>query len=564
MSNYWTIAYFLIKLISSTVSTCFEPSTAFPVPSWPNGKHDLAPAFSAIGTGLDGLVANKKYDAVSISVEITSQSESLWSHFHTARKQNSTRPGASVVDGDSLYRIASITKTFTVLGLLYQHEAGNLNLETPIKHYIPELTGSIPWHDITLRALASQLSGIPRDFAQSDLLLELPDPTAIGLPPASKENLVRCDEYADFDPPCNETDLISWLNKAVPTFAPNQKSTYSNIAYELIGLAIARATNQTFESYIQDSILHPLNMTLSSFATPDDTHAVLPLGPNYWGIDEGVQNPTGGLYSSSADMSKFLRYVLTHYNAIATGINWLFPASWGGSTESFYGMPWEIFRTDRILEDSRRPVTFATKGGGLPGYVTLISVLPEYGLGVTVLVAFQDTPEILNEVQNLVTTSLVRAAEAFIWQDVEKVYDGTYTALDKHLNSTLELASSPSTGLIVNTFISNSTDILNHVAPGMFGNPTRAWRLQLFPTLLFKDEKKQEGEIFRLAPFFERDGKDRGAWDDFCFTEVDGQRYAGLPINEVVFWHERGDVEMPAWKVVMRRSENDEKLVVQG
>lgn len=65
------------------------------------------------------------------------------------------------VDGDSQYRIASITKVFTTLGLLYQHDAGNVSLDTTIDKYIPELqepdNGDIPWKDITLRILASQL-----------------------------------------------------------------------------------------------------------------------------------------------------------------------------------------------------------------------------------------------------------------------------------------------------------------------------------------------------------------------------------------------------------------------
>ena len=65
------------------------------------------------------------------------------------------------VDGDSQYRIASITKSFTILGLLYQHALGNLHLDDSIDKYIPELKepdkGELPWKDITLRSLASQL-----------------------------------------------------------------------------------------------------------------------------------------------------------------------------------------------------------------------------------------------------------------------------------------------------------------------------------------------------------------------------------------------------------------------
>ncbi|KAK5166877.1 uncharacterized protein LTR77_007606 [Saxophila tyrrhenica] len=563
-------AFLLASLISSTLSTCFDPSPAFPVPQWHNGAKDkhLASAFNSLRTKLDTFISNPKYSAASFSIELTSQTSSLFSHFHTAPERNATRPGTPKVDGDSLYRIASITKTFTTLGLLYQAEAGTLNLDDPVSDYIPELTGQIPFHDITLRALASQLSGIPRDFAQSDILLEIPDPTFIGLPPADKKNLIRCDEYADYDPPCNATDLVKWLNHHAPLFAPNAESTYSNLNFELLGLVLERVTNMTYEEYMQTSIFTPLKMSLTTISTPNDTHAVLPVGDNYWDVDEGIQNPTGAIYSSTTDMSTYLRYILTHYNALATGINWFQPASFATGLGSFYGMPWEIFRTDRILPESRRPVTFVTKSGGLPGYVSRVSLMPEYGLGVTILVACNEhCGEVLDRLQEVVTVEVVRAAEESVWEGLGVGYDGVYEAVDRELNSSIELVSSSGTGIVMNSFVSNGTDVLAEVVPKFWADPRKSWRLQLVPTLLYKDEKEQAGEIWRILAMYERkEGKGRDVWDDFCITDIDTAKYAGLPVNEVVFWHEEGVMELPAWKVTMKQStepKNDERFVVQ-
>ena len=88
------------------------------------------------------------------------------------------------------------------------------------------------------------------------------------------------------------------------------------------------------------------------------------------------------------------------------------------------------------------------------------------------------------------------------------------------------------------------------------------------PTLLFKDEKKQQGEIFRIVPAYDReDDVENGIWDDFCITDIDAALYAGRPITEVVFWHEREEVELPAWRVTMKKSRgaaNEQKLVVQS
>ena len=38
-------------------------------------------------------------------------------------------------------------------------------------------------------------------------------------------------------------------------------------------------------------------------------------------------------------------------------------------------------------------------------------------------------------------------------------------------------------------------------------------------------------------------------WDEYCPTDVDIALYAGLPVNEVVFWHGEGILELPAWKL---------------
>jgi CubicO group peptidase (beta-lactamase class C family) len=509
-------------VVSVVRGTLFDPSPAFPVPSWTNGAHDLRHAFDDIEAKLKELAVHSKFDAASFSVAVTSETETLWDYFHTARKRNETRPGVPHVDGDSLYRIASITKTFTVLGLLYQHQGGRLDLDTPISKYIPELSGEIAWHEITLRALASQLSGIPREFGQGDMLNAYPEPWKIGLPPVSRDGLPVCDEYHNYDPPCTPEDLIEALKSCKPVFAPNQQSTYSNVNYELIGIAIERAVGMKFEDYMQEAIFDPLEMELTTIKTPSDEHAVLPVGDNYWDVDEGVQNPTGGIYSSSNDMSKFLRHILTHYNAIATGVNWLMPASWATGMENFYGTPFEIFRTDKILTDSQRPVTFATKGGGLPGYVTLITAMPEYGLGITVLVGCDtDCSTLLTSAQEIVSVNLVRAAEQQIWKNIEKKYAGYYSAENSGLNSSLSLNCSSKSGLVITSFISNGTDVLNQVLPGEYVDDSREWRVQLVPTSLFKNESSKEGEIWRGVPAYERD-PDRGIWDSAGTTDIEG------------------------------------------
>jgi CubicO group peptidase (beta-lactamase class C family) len=146
---------------------CYEAQLAHPLPELDPDDAVLQHAFATINTDITIAIADAKFASTSFSVEITSSKESLWSKHHTARERNASRLDIPEVNGDALYRIASITKTFTVLGILYQHKAGNLSLDDPVDKYIKELKedheGTIPWKDITLRSLASQLSGIPRE-----------------------------------------------------------------------------------------------------------------------------------------------------------------------------------------------------------------------------------------------------------------------------------------------------------------------------------------------------------------------------------------------------------------
>lgn len=195
---------------------CYGRSPAHPLPDYNLNNALLTRAFQLIDVAIDALIADTKYDTTSFSIEVTSSKESLWSRHHTARERNSSRPDIPTVNGDALYRIASITKSFTTLGILQQHAAGNLSLDDPVDKYIKDLKGeqkgSIPWKDITLRSLASQLSGIPRDFAQGDLINHpdglLHGPIDLGFPPVPRVGLPNCDEYSsNYDRICKESGM---------------------------------------------------------------------------------------------------------------------------------------------------------------------------------------------------------------------------------------------------------------------------------------------------------------------------------------------------------------------
>ena len=272
-------------------------------------------------------------------------------------------------------------------------------------------------------------------------------------------------------------------------------------------------------------------MSKSTLSLPPDDAGVIPLEPQYWDVDEGIQAPTGAIYASSSDLSKYLRYILQHFNAITHAINWINPVSPSTGLNSFYGMPWEIFQTDRILKDSQRTVRFITKSGGLPGYTSIIMTLPEYDLGITILLAGK--PAFFSTIRETVTVALVRAAEELAIRQLKKHYAGTYISADSSLNSTMTLVAD-ARGLVIKEWISNSTDILKSgfirmVAP-------EHWYAQLVPTLLYRNEQEQKGEEWRMLITAERGESVGEVWDDFCITDMDSPLYANVPLNEAIFW----------------------------
>ncbi|KAL2398027.1 putative hydrolase M10 [Exophiala dermatitidis] len=620
-------------LIPHAAAECRYQSPAFPAPDYSQPIPELQKAFRQIEASITSLINSPnhpEFNSSSYSIEVTSAQKTLWTTFHTAVDKDPERPGADTVDGSSVYRIASITKTFTVLGILQQQALGNLHLDNPVVKYIPELAATTPttpgnqnaktpqiqWENITLHSLASQLSGIPRDWAQGDLVTGLPDPTVIGLPPipVDQAGLPACaasrkDPHDNSESqsrstkhkhkPCTKDDLLAKIRTKPPLFAPNQQSTYSNIAFELLGLVLANVTGVNYEDSITQTILAPLGMTGTSFIKPADKVAVLPRNISwYWDVDEGVENPTGGLFACSADMSRFLRHVLNHYNgpgSITNSLNWFQPASFTATMGSFYGVPWEIFRTNKILGNHDRVVTFITKAGGLPGYSTIIILVPEYELGITILTAGSEQA-LLDLLREAVTVPLIRAADEVARRQMESIYAGTYEYTDTdrngnnsdHLNSSLTLSYSTAHGLEITHFISNGTDVLAAI-PAYFHLDTKnnIYHLQTVPTTFTRsplddgNEDENNGERWRILLLSEprRDhdhdhktttaGHGVPVWDDFCITNIDMMAYAGKPFNELVFRNKIttgtdgsssfkfGTVELTGFRVSLDRVEKE-------
>ncbi|KAJ5609004.1 beta-lactamase family protein [Penicillium herquei] len=559
------IFVFLLVLASSqrAWSSC-EPEISYPAPRY--HAHSLNGTFQNIENSLNKLIKAGDYNGSSFSLEISSPSQTLYTKYHLDESL-----GGSPINGSSAYRIASNTKLFTALGILKQEAAGKLGLDDEVTEYIPELLSGkskVTWNGITIRSLLAHLSGLPDNYGDEDLLLMLSDPSIIGLPPLDadeEKNLPNCGAYTGWEIACTDADLSENLDKANPVFAPQKETSYSNLGFDLLGQVLAKVTKMKYEDYINEAIFKPLGMYETSFTVPAASVAASAGSGSDWGVDEGSDNPSAGIYSSSSDMIKFLRWVLKNHKQITPSINWFQPAAWNSGSHSLLGYPWEIFRTTSILPSTKRPVTFYTKGGGLTDYYSYSFIIPQYDLVIFMGVAGDLSA--LNTIFTDVLNPLVIAAESEAQSQLRNSYEGDYTSTDPNMNSSITFVQTQSRALYISSWVSNSTDVLANLIPFVSSTAGASGDIyfQLIPTFQTRyNDDGQIGEVWRLIDVID-DVDDpvnaTSVWNDYCVVNIDPFSYGTIPLNELVFWRQSGDptstvqsVALSAFKINLYRN----------
>ncbi|MFI1919949.1 serine hydrolase domain-containing protein [Nocardia sp. NPDC020380] len=138
------------------------------------------------------------------------------------------------VDSDTVFAIGSISKTFTTTALLCLVADGKLDLDAPVRHYLPELVlaDEHTAATITLRQLLNHTAGfdwnIINDMGEGDSAL------------------------ADFTASLSELPLIA---------APGERASYSQAGFNLLGRVIEKVTGQPFETAVEDLVLTPAGLS---------------------------------------------------------------------------------------------------------------------------------------------------------------------------------------------------------------------------------------------------------------------------------------------------------------
>lgn len=261
---------------------------------------------------------------------------------------------------------------------------------------------------------------------------------------------------------------------------------------------------------------------------------------------------TGGIYSTSSDLSRFLRAILNSelLDEVTTNA-WFKPHSWSSGLTATFGMPWEIFRTTTLLPDSDRGITLVTKAGALFGYVSHIVLMPEYDLGFNLLVAGDS--EALSWLDNEVITTVVHGVEKIARDQTKAKYAGFYKS--SALNSSLTLEVDGSSGLVVQSWISNGTDFLSEFTHLMTGKrDTDQSRVQLVPAKVCPTDGVESWR----ATIVPNDRTSKVVIDFCLINDVDSFMYGERSMQQFDFaFDEHGGVSgvtLPAFRVTLQKT----------
>lgn len=494
----------LLLPLYSTASSADYLGPTYPAPIDLTSRHSLVPAAwknltSTFDSYLKHHVKNKNTIALKGVENITFSAglfsihdpgvENLQYHYTSPEIANATN-GTQNVDGDSIYRIASASKLFTVYAgmLALTEEEWNRPLSEINKAFTEvarqgdkDPIWHVQWDKITPWALASQISGVPREgWPMADTLWSylskvsfgLPGTNPVtewGMPPVNASALGAC---WNMDGTCYGQDAVKAVRWQPPAFLPWSTPMYANDNFMMLGLMMSNITGRTMQDIYQKTLFEPLNLTSSSASVPtsqEDLARSVVVGPPEAGFSvlPPISIPSGGIFSSTNDLAKLGISILN--NTLLpdnTTRKWMKPSTHTASLTYSMGAPWEIIR---YIHPSTGKVTdLYTKLGDSGYYGSNIVLIPEYGAGFSIINAGTSSSrgDLSNVVLDYITITILPTLEAQAALEAAQNYIGTYISTDPALNSSVTIAfnksaTTPKSGLSITRWISNGTNVLN-------------------------------------------------------------------------------------------------------
>ena len=359
--QYLRISLVLIFLLTAPlqVSQAQSSSASAPLPY----NYD----FSEYVEWLEALIEEKEIPGAALA--IVSREGIMHLQTWGVRNINERFP----VTTDSIFRIASMSKTFAGAAATLMVDQEGQSWDTPLKDLFPslEIGTESRSRSITLRHVASH---------------------STGLMPHSYSNLL--DDGVAYD-------RIKRRFEQIPTVcAPGECYGYQNVVFSMIADVVEETTGDSYEQYIEEHIFKPLGMQSASIGyepyvnNPESTHPhrmirgswrTTTTNPAYYTVA-----PASGINASVFDMSMWLRANLGafpeiftdeflaqfHEPVIPTPYGNYFNR-WSGLEKAYYGIGWRVFdfRGLRVIHH----------GGGVRGYRSEMAFSPDANIGMVLM-----------------------------------------------------------------------------------------------------------------------------------------------------------------------------------
>lgn len=336
----------------------------------------LASAFPEIERQFTDWVERRRMPGAAMGIIV--DGELVWMKTAGVRERESNAP----VTPDTVFRIASMTKSFTALAILKLRDEGKLSLDDPVARYVPALANlPYPTKDspaITIRHLLMHAEGFPEDNPWGDRQLAQSDET-----------------------------MRAWMRAGIPfSNAPGVAFEYSNYGFAILGQIVSKASGKPYDVYLREQILAPLGMrdsTLEMSAVPRERIA---LGyrweDNTWKSEtplaHGSFGAMGGLWTSTRDLARYVAYLMSAFpprdeadrspvkRSSAREMQQAWRAQPASALRGSLDAPLQLnvssYAYGLSVSQDCRIGHIVGHGGGLPGYGSLMRWLPEHGVGL--------------------------------------------------------------------------------------------------------------------------------------------------------------------------------------
>jgi len=286
------------------------------------------------------------------------------------------------VDADTVFRIASMTKSFTAISILKLRDEGKLSLDDPAERYVPQLGAlKYPTSDsprITIRHLLSHAEGFPEDNPWGDRQLAVTD-----------------------------IQMLEMIQRGIPfSNAPGIAYEYSNFGFAILGRIVSRVSGMPYGDYVQQNILTPLGMTATTLdpsrVPPDRVAHGYRLEDGEWkdepSLADGAFGAMGGMLTSANDLARYVGFLMSAWpprddpdtgpirRSSAREMQQVWRPSPATVTRDQVDMPLRLnaggYAFGLRVWQSCGQRHLVAHSGGLPGFGSHMRWLPEHGVAI--------------------------------------------------------------------------------------------------------------------------------------------------------------------------------------